>query len=63
RKRRRNLKQLHRDLMAVGFDGSYGRWRRRNGRKCQKRRRRNSLENPVLTQLIRVLKIGLAGFP
>ena len=25
RKRRRNLKQLHRDLMAVGFDGSYDR--------------------------------------
>ena len=25
RKRRRNLKQLHRDLMALGFDGSYDR--------------------------------------
>ena len=36
RKRRRNLKQLHRDLVALGFDGSYGRiaafardWRQR----------------------------------
>ena len=36
RKRRRNLKQLHRDLMALGFDGSYDRvaafardWRQR----------------------------------
>lgn len=36
RKRRRNLKQLHRDLVALGFDGSYDRvaafardWRRR----------------------------------
>jgi len=36
RKRRRNLKQLHRDLAALGFDGSYDRvaafardWRRR----------------------------------
>ncbi|RPH98483.1 MAG: hypothetical protein EHM68_04305 [Lysobacterales bacterium] len=25
RKRRRNLKQLHRDLVALGFDGSYDR--------------------------------------
>ena len=38
RKRRRNLKQLHRDLVALGFDGSYDRvaafardWRRREG--------------------------------
>ena len=36
RKRRRNLKQLHRDLVALGFDGSYDRvaafargWRQR----------------------------------
>ena len=36
RKRRRNLKQLHRDLMALGFEGSYDRvaafargWRQR----------------------------------
>ena len=36
RKRRRNLKQLHRDLVALGYDGSYDRvacfardWRQR----------------------------------
>jgi transposase len=43
RKRRRNLKQLHRDLMALGFDGSYDRiaafardWRQRERERCNR---------------------------
>lgn len=42
RKRRRNLKQLHRDLVALGFDGSYDRvaafardWRQRERERTQ----------------------------
>lgn len=43
RKRRRNLKQLHRDLVALGFDGSYDRvaafardWRQREREKANR---------------------------
>jgi transcriptional regulator with XRE-family HTH domain len=73
RKQKRTVKQLHADLVALGFDGSYGRvsafaraWKTERQRECQSARKRDPLSASkkgscaILVQAALVLRLRIS---